>query len=135
MARRQKTHAWKGEIYKSKFELETAKNLTDRKVRFRYEKTKLRYTIPAKECTYTPDFEFKSKSGKRIIIETKGHFTKENREKALYVRDTNPDLDIRFVFMSNNPIYRKSPTRYGDWCIKHGFKWALKTIPKEWVDE
>lgn len=86
--------------------------------------------MPAKEHTYTPDFLLK-RSG--IIVETKGQFTSEDRQKHLYVKAQHPELDIRFVFQNPNaPIYKGSKTTYAKWCEKHGFKYATRLIPLEW---
>ncbi len=32
-------------------------------------------------------------------------------------------------------LYKGAKSSYGDWCKKHGFKYADKTIPKEWLKE
>lgn len=126
---------FKGVDYKSKFEFTTAVELDTKRVKFTYETARFPYVIPAKKRKYTPDFFIKTKSGKIIIVETKGYLTKENRDKALLVREANPNVDIRFVFQSNNKIYKKSDNRYSDWCDKHKFQWALKSVPKEWIEE
>ena len=91
---------------------------------------KITYEVPAKEHTYTPDFLLK-RSG--VIVETKGIFTPEDRQKHLYVKAQHPEHDIRFVFQNPNaPIYKGSKTTYAMWCDKHGFKYAAKLIPLEW---
>lgn len=56
--------------------------------------------------------------------------------KHLQIRESNPTIDIRFVFGNpNNKINPNSKTRYRDWCDQHGFKWAHGRVPKEWVEE
>jgi hypothetical protein len=77
---------------------------------------------------YIPDFRLPN----GIIVEAKGFFDATDRTKMLRVQQANPEADIRFVFMANNKINPKSKTRYVDWCLKHGFKCALKEIPEEW---
>jgi len=96
-----------------------------------YEKHKIKYTIPATDHTYTPDFRLPN----GIFVETKGRFVTEDRKKHVLIKKQHPELDIRFVFQnSKNKIRKGSPTTYADWCTKHGFKYADKTIPQEWLD-
>ena len=96
-----------------------------------YEKHKIKYTIPATDHTYTPDFRLPN----GIFVETKGRFVVEDRKKHVLIRKQHPELDIRFVFQnSKNKIRKGSPTTYADWCVKHGFIYADKTIPQEWLD-
>ena len=48
----------------------------------------------------------------------------------------HPELDIRFVFSSSRArISKTSATTYADWCRKHGFQFADKSIPLEWIKE
>ena len=70
-----------------------------------------------------------------IIIEAKGNFTSFDRAKHLLVKKFHPKLDIRFVFSFDNKVHKSSATRYSDWCDKHGFKYAFKTVPHEWILE
>lgn len=100
-----------------------------------YETVKLPYTKPESQHTYTPDFPITTPKGTlRFFIETKGIFTAEDRAKHLRVRECNPEVEIRFVFSrSKTPIYKGSKTTYGDWCDKHGFLYADKTIPADWL--
>lgn len=117
--------------------------LTAAGIPFDYEKLKLKYTIPEKEHTYTPDFQVGS-----IVIEFKGAFgygpgrfsggdPVKERQKLILVKEQHPDLDLRIVFQrANTKIYKGSPTTYGKWATDHGFKWADKsTIPAEWIKE
>ena len=114
--------------FRSRFELQLAKGLADNKVKFEYESKKFLY-VP-KPRTYTPDF-YLVESG--IYIEAKGHLDKADRVKMALVKQQHKDLDIRFVFMNaRNKIYKGSRTTYADWCNKHNFRWAEKSIPTEW---
>jgi hypothetical protein len=93
----------------------------------------LHYTVPAKNHKYTPDFELLSNG---IIIETKGLWTVQDRQKHLLIRQQHPLLDIRMVF--SNPrqrISKTSKTTYAAFCDKHGILWAAKLIPEEWLYE
>lgn len=99
---------------------------------YEYETTKLKFVEPAKNRTYTPDFILDN----GIIIETKGRFLTEDRQKHLLVKAQHPHLDIRFVFSSSKTkITKRSPTTYADWCQKNGFKYADKVAPQEWLKE
>jgi hypothetical protein len=97
-----------------------------------YEQHKVLYTVPVSYHEYTPDFRLPN----GIFVETKGRFVLEDRKKHVLIKQQHPELDIRFVFQnSKNKIRKGSPTTYADWCKKHGFLYADKTIPQEWLDE
>lgn len=55
------------------------------------------------------------------------------------VKEAHPDKDIRIVFYSDGKIgkTRKNGTfmRQSDWAVKYGFKFAIKHVPIEWIDE
>tara|TARA_R110000751_G_C13700427_1_gene473306 strand:+ start:17 stop:385 length:369 start_codon:yes stop_codon:yes gene_type:complete len=117
--------------FRSGLEKRTADFLNKRKVKFQYEEVKLKWQ-DLRMRTYTPDFVLSN----GIIIETKGRFISSDRTKHLFVKAQHPDLDIRFVF--SNPkakLYKGAKSSYGDWCDKHGFKYAKETIPVEWLKE
>lgn len=97
-----------------------------------YEAFKIEYTKPERKAKYMPDFRLPN----GIVIETKGRFEVEDRQKHILIKAQHPELDIRFVFSNSNSRIRKgSPTTYAMWCQKHGFKYADKRIPAEWFDE
>jgi hypothetical protein len=101
-------------------------------VSFDYEKHKVRYIVPSRAASYTPDFVLAN----GVVVETKGRFEADDREKHLLIRAQHPDLDIRFVFSrSANPIRTGSPTTYAMWCNTHGFTFADKTVPVAWLSE
>ena len=117
--------------YRSGLEETIDSTLKERNVDGEYEKHKIKYTIPATEHTYTPDFRLPN----GIFVETKGRFVVEDRKKHVLIKKQHPELDIRFVFQnSKNKIRKGSPTTYADWCNKHGFIYADKNIPQEWLD-
>jgi hypothetical protein len=120
------------EVYRSKLEERIAAHLEALGVNYRYEKRKVEYTVPARSTRYTPDFELDN----GILIEGKGLFEAKDRQKHLLIKDQHPELDIRFVFQnSNQKLYKGSPTSYAEWCRKHGFKFADKLVPIEWIKE
>lgn len=97
-----------------------------------FESFEVKYVKPASNHTYTPDFVLPS----GIIIEGKGIFDSDDRKKHELIRAQHPELDIRFVFSNANAkLYKGSPTSYAAWCVKNGFKYATKVIPKEWLME
>jgi hypothetical protein len=119
--------------FRSGLEKRISDDLKERGVPFDYEQRKIKYTVPAREATYTPDFELLSNG---IIVESKGRFEADDRQKHILIKQQHPELDIRLVFSrSAAPIYKGSPTTHAMWAEKHGFKWAEKLIPPEWTKE
>ena len=115
--------------YRSGLEDDIAKDLKDRGVEFEYEKLKVRWQL-LENKTYTPDFKLPN----GIIIESKGRFVQADRKKHLIIQDQHPFLDIRFVFSNSKAkLYKGAKSTYGDWCNKHGFLYADKRIPEEWL--
>jgi|TARA_Y100000401_G_C8258565_1_gene192058 predicted nuclease of restriction endonuclease-like RecB superfamily len=115
--------------YRSDYELQVAKNLADRGVKFEYEKHKILY-IP-KTKTYVPDFYLPNQN---IYVEAKGFFSPADRQKMLLVIQQNKELDIRLLFLrASNKLNRSSKTTYSRWCDRHGILWADGQIPDEWV--
>jgi hypothetical protein len=97
-----------------------------------YEKVKIEYTVPSRKAKYTPDWVLPN----RIIVETKGRFIVADRQKHLFIKAQHPELDIRFVFSNSKAkISKTSQTTYAMWCEQHGFKYADKEIPLEWINE
>ena len=118
--------------FRSGLEEKIAKDLECRKIPYEYETKKISYVVPQRDAKYTPDFHLPN----GIIVEGKGVFDVEDRQKHLLIKEQHPELDIRFVFTrSAAPIRKGSPTSYAAWCDKHGFKYADKLIPQSWVDK
>jgi hypothetical protein len=117
--------------YASKFEETLGKQLDGLEVDYQYEPYTIDYVVPARKAKYKPDFLLPT----GILIEAKGwSMETEDRQKMILVRDQHPELDIRFVFEKpNGKIYPKSKTTYAKWAEDHGFIWAEKRIPKEWL--
>lgn len=117
--------------YRSGLEEKIALQLEKLGVQYEYEKHKITYTVPVSTHRYTPDFLVNG-----MFIETKGIFTREDRQKHLYIQEQYPELDIRIVFSNASAkLYKGSKTTYGDWCTKNGILWANKSIPMEWLTE
>ena len=121
--------------YRSGLEETVSRQIADAGLPVSYETDRIEYVWPERTSKYTPDFKL-PKVGGFFFVETKGRWTVEDRNKHLLIRQQHPDIDIRFVFSNQNaPLYKGSPNRYCDWCDKHGFVYANKTIPPEWLIE
>lgn len=119
--------------FRSGLEERIAQELLEAGVEFAYEDRVINYEKPAKVARYTPDFELLENG---IIIETKGRFLTEDRQKHLLVKKQHPEIDLRFVFSnSRQRISKQSKTTYADWCEKHGFLYADNSIPEAWIKE
>jgi len=115
--------------FRSMLEVSVAEQLKKAGVDFQYEKVKIQYRVNEVK-TYTPDIILPN----GIFIETKGRFVATDRKKHLLIKEQRPDLDIRFVFTNSKAkINKGSKTSYADWCVKNGFKYADKEVPKEWL--
>lgn len=118
--------------FRSGLEESIAEDLTSKGVGFSFEELVIPYVKPEKPAKYTPDFVLEN----GIIIESKGRFLTEDRQKHLLIQKQHPEYDIRFVFSnSKTKISKRSKTTYADWCDKHGFLYADKEIPNAWLKE
>lgn len=116
--------------FRSGLEVKIADQLKAAGIAYRFEEVAVEYLKPARKAKYTPDFILPN----GIVIETKGRFVTEDRQKHLLIKEQRPDLDLRFVFSnSRSRISKKSATTYADWCRKNGFKFADKLVPSEWM--
>ena len=117
--------------YRSGLEKGVASDLEKRGVSYEYETKKITYEV-SEVRTYTPDFILPN----GVIVETKGRFVTADRKKHLLIQKQYPDYDIRFVFQNSRAkLYKGSKTTYAQWCDKHGFIWAEKRIPDEWLKQ
>ena len=124
------------EGYRSGLEVSVGTQLEGARVEWNYEPYRIPYT--PKRQHYTPDFSIGSRYGVGggFLVETKGRFLAKDRTKHLLLKEQYPNLDLRFVFTNpNQKLYKGSRTTYGQWCDKHGFKYAKGTIPREWLIE
>ena len=118
--------------YRSGLEDKIAKALEAQGIDPKYEQLKIVYTVPQRTASYTPDFMLPN----GIIIESKGRFMVADRQKHLLIKAQFPEFDIRFVFSNSKAkISKTSSTTYADWCVKHGYLFADKEIPQEWINE
>lgn len=119
--------------HRSRIEQRIANHLDSLGVPYGYETLKLTYTVPETSKKYTPDFILSN----GIIVEAKGWpFDSQDRQKLLLVRDQHPHLDIRLIFENPlNKINTGSQTTYADWATQHGFQYAAKLVPSEWITD
>lgn len=118
--------------FRSQLEEKIAAGLDKARLPYEYEESYLVYEIPASLHKYNPDFVLHN----GIIVEAKGLFDVDDRKKHLLIKKQYPDLDIRFVFSSSRTkISAGSKTTVGEWCEKHGYKFADKVIPTSWLRE
>ena len=108
---------------RNKFEIKTYKWLRRRKAKFTYETERIPYLLARH---YIPDFIIQTKLGK-IYVECKGYLRPEDKAKLVAVKRLNPQIDLRIVFYSANKRNIK-------WAEKIGIRYAIETIPKEWLD-
>jgi hypothetical protein len=120
--------------YRNKLEVSVGEQLTAAGISFDYEGAKVPFVVPQRTAKYLPDFRVGN-----IIIESKGWFGRgaKERQKLVFVRESNPELDIRIVFSdANKRIYKNSPTTYAKWADDHGFQWSTKgVIPQDWIKD
>lgn len=133
--RRSRAARWKP--YRSGLEAAIAVGLTKAKVKFEYEKLKVPFTQPEQQRVYIPDFVLKK--GKKVlcVIEAKGKLDSDGRKKLLWVKEQNPNLNLKILFQrANNKIRKGSKVTYADWATKHGFEYAdfeKGGIPAKWT--
>jgi hypothetical protein len=97
-----------------------------------YESARLPYVVPARKANYLPDLWFPDR---RLVVEVKGRFRSvDERMKYVWFRESNPDIEIRFVLQRPGvKLYKNSPTSQEEWLTKQGFVWAIGSIPAEWL--
>jgi hypothetical protein len=118
--------------FRSGLEVAIARQIEKAGLPVLYEAQKVYYVWPATPSYYSPDFVLPN----GVVIETKGRFLTEDRQKSKHIKSQHPDLDLRFVFSNANARLTKvSKTTYAAWSEKYGFKWASKVIPEEWLRE
>lgn len=116
--------------FRSGLEMQIDESLKLKGINGEYEQHIIKYSKPETQHKYHPDFRLPN----GIFVETKGRFLTDDRKKHLLIKSQHPELDIRFLFQnSKTRISKASKTTYADWCIKHGFKFADKDIPEDWL--
>ena len=118
--------------FRSGLEEAISQDLTSKGVGYLYEEFVIPYVKPEKPAKYTPDWILPN----GIIVESKGRYLTEDRQKMILIKKQHPDLDIRFVYSnSKTKISKRSKTTYADWSIKNEFPYADRLIPDSWLKE
>ena len=97
-------------------------------------------TYEIQRLTYTKEYIPDITLPNGIIVELKGYFPPEDRAKMIQVKRSNPELDIRIVFLTNSKLSSRTNLRYLDWAITNGFiahvtKRSNPSIPLEWIHQ
>jgi hypothetical protein len=86
---------------------------------FTYETRRLPFQLTRH---YLPDF---INEATKEIIEVKGRFTAEDRQKHKAIARQYPDWSVTIVFQNpDTKISKTSKTTYADWCDTNGIKWS-----------
>lgn len=107
---------------RNKFEERINRQLKRSKIKYGYETERIPYVLAGH---YIPDFIISTQLGK-IYVECKGYLRPEDKRKLVAVKKQRPEIDLRLLFYAERPQYIK-------WCLKHGFKYAIEKIPREWL--
>uniref|UniRef100_E6VL74 Endonuclease I n=1 Tax=Rhodopseudomonas palustris (strain DX-1) TaxID=652103 RepID=E6VL74_RHOPX len=128
--------------YRSDLERKVADQLDGAGVPYDFEGQWVRYTVPAREAKYLPDFTIR---GTDIIIEAKGRFGghksdasgAQERQKMILLKEQHPDKRFVIVFQNaKKPIYKGSKTTYAKWATDHGFEWSDRgVVPASLINE
>ena len=117
--------------FKSKLEEKVWNSLIKEYPSVQYEPTRIKFTQPVQERTYTPDF--KVDESKEIYLEAKGLLDLETRKKMIWFRECNPDIRIIMLFQNaSNKLHRGSKTTYAMWAELNNFEWL--DFRKDWLN-
>ena len=128
--------------FRSQAEANVAQWLRQHGVKYGFETEKFKYTSPVKggrcvDCggkarknrTYLLDFWIPDLV---FGIEVKGRLGSSDRSKYRDIKECNPELDLRFLFLADNLIRRGRPERYSDWASQFGFPYSIKILDERW---
>ena len=118
-------------VNRSCCERDTDKYLKKKGIKFTYEKERITW-LNVKTRYYKHDCILEN----GMLIKIKGCVVSKERRKYVEIRQQPPDLDLRFGFQNSRiKLYKRAKVGYSDWCERHGFKYAEKVIPDEWLEE
>ena len=120
---------------RSGFERTIMEGLDTLGVVYEYETERIKFTQPQRARYYVPDIIFTTSANQKMYIELKGKLDRDAQQKMRWVKEQNPTLDIRLVFMRDNKMTKSTKKKYTDWAEQHGFPCAVGSIPKEWLEE
>ena len=111
------------DTYRSPEEERLAQHMQKAQLPFTYEERKLRYTHLTK-TTYKTDFEVATPAGP-VLIEVKGFWTHQNRQKVRQVLKAYPDIRLVMAFIKpGNKISSQSKTTYAKFCEANKIPWT-----------
>lgn len=131
-----KPKKYRGQQYRSYFEVDVAKELTRLRRRFKkdfkveYEADTFDYVLYR---NYSPDFKIVRADGSVIYIEAKGVLDRETKAKMLAARDCNPDATFVLLFPPYPSLSKKRAQEYAKWCQKHDIDYSVGEIPIRWL--
>lgn len=114
--------------YRSQYEADVAAALATTGEDIQYEALRIPYVVNI--CaTYKPDFVLPKQA---IMLEVKGEFRKEDRDKMQRVKAQYPHLDIRILFQAPKGKVAGKLTA-AEWADNNGFPWCKgPSLPPEW---
>lgn len=127
--------------FKSGLEKDVVDYLISKGVDARYEEIALPFVQPEKQRKYTPDVFVYNKQGElKYVIETKGRFTTDDRQKMKWVKEQHPDIEFRLLFERDSAkLSKSSKTTYGKWSEKAKFIFNKffrdKPVPDSWIED
>jgi len=106
---------------RSKLELKFEEIIKGFNIEYDYEVTKIPYTVPESNHTYTVDWTLIN----GLLVETKGYLS-DHRERYKYVllKQQYPDMDLRFVFDNPNKLCGGTKMTHAKWAEKYGFPYC-----------
>lgn len=106
---------------RSKLELKFEEVIKGFDIEYDYEVTKIPYTVPESNHTYTVDWTLIN----GLLVETKGYLS-DHRERYKYVllKQQYPDMDLRFVFDNPNKLCGGTKMTHAKWAEKYGFPYC-----------
>lgn len=115
--------------YRSQYEADVAAILSASVEGVKYEALRIPYTVNI--CaTYKPDFVLPQQA---IMLEVKGEFRKDDRDKMQRIKAQYPHLDIRIMFQNPKAKVAGKLTA-AVWADNNGFPWCKgPSLPLEWV--
>ena len=98
-----------------------------------YEPFQVEYVTHRK---YTPDF-VRLVNDKQILVEVKGFFRADDRQKYKAIRDSLDEYQQLVFFLSSpfKKVQKGGMLTMAQWCDKEGFPWFVDGVDlKEWAD-
>lgn len=115
---------YKDLTFDSRYEATVAQYLDELGIVWEYHPIRIPW-VPAVQY-YTPDFRINLEDGTSFLLETKGCFDPTSRSKMRQLKIQYPTLDLRMMFMTDQPLKSGSKTLYTDWARQNKYKCETK---------